>query len=189
MGMVSWNSLIDTTGEEAAVYGKNVAGDEAGCVGREKHGGAGEFFELSEATHWRTNFEFLAAFRSVEKIGVEFGAKYSGSDGVDANAFAGPFDGERFGERCDGGLACGISGDFVESDKAGKRSDINDAAVAAFDHVAADDAAGAKRSGEVGFDDCVPFGIGKVNCGSSLGAACRVHENLDATKFSDGRGE
>src|SRR5215475_12233114 len=174
---------IDTAGEEAAVDGEYVSGDEARCVRGEKNGGADEFVKLSKAAHGRAREKFPAALGAVEEGGIQIGAKNSGGDGIDANTFAGPLDGKGFGERCDGGLAGGVGGDFVKRDEAGKGSNINDAAVATLDHVTANDAASAERTGQICFEDGVPLGVGKIDGRSALGAASAVDENLNATEL------
>src|SRR5262249_25316254 len=122
-------------------------------------------------------------FRAVEEGGVEFGAENAGCDGVDADTFAGPLDGERFCKRSDGGLAGAVSGDFVKCDEARERRNINDAPVAALEHVTADDAASAKSSGDVGLHDGVPLGIGDVDSGSAFRAAGAVDEDFGAAEF------
>src|SRR5256885_6375707 len=160
-----------------------MAGDVACGVGREEDGCAGEFVQLSKTSHRRTCEKFLAAFGAVEQAGVQLRSEYARSNGIDANAFSGPFDGERFGERSDGSFAGAVSGDFVESDERGKRRNINDAAVAAFDHVAADDAAGAQCAGEICFEDAVPLGVGNIHGGCAFGATGGIHENLYAAEF------
>src|SRR6266404_2324924 len=160
-----------------------MPGDVACGVRREKDGCAGEFVELSKPSHRRAREKFLAAFGAVEQTGVQFRSEYAGCNGIDANAFSGPFDGERFGERSDGSFAGAVGGDFIESDERGQRRDINDAAVAAFDHVAADDAASAQRAGEICFEDAVPLGVGNIHGGCAFGATGGIHQNLYAAEF------
>ena len=175
--------MIDTAGEEPAIDGKDVARDETRSVGCEENGGADEFMEFAKAAHGRAREKFLAAFGAVEKTGIQIGAKDSWSDGVDTNALASPFDGEGFGERSDSGFAGGVGRDFVESDEAGKGSNINDAAVASFDHVAANDAASAECAGQICLEDGVPLCVGKIESRSTLGAAGAVDENLNTAEF------
>src|SRR5260221_13989986 len=130
-----------------------MPGDVACGVGREEDGCPGELVELSKTSHRRAREKFLAAFGAVEQASVQLRTKDAGSNGIDANAFSGPFDGERFGERSDGSFAGAVGSDFIESDERSQRCNINDAAVAAFDHVAAEDTASAQWDGEVGFAD------------------------------------
>src|SRR5262245_53536123 len=136
--------MIHAASEEAAVNGQNMAGDVTRGVRSKEHGGAGELLQFAEAAHGCPGEKLLAAFRAVGEGGVEFGAENAGCDGVDADTFAGPLDGERFCKRSDGGLAGAVSGDFVKCDEARERRNINDAPVAALEHVTADDAASAK---------------------------------------------
>src|SRR5882672_3059969 len=178
--------LIDAAGEEAAVHRENVAGDETGCVGCEKDGGAGQFFKFSKASHWSTDFEFLAAFGAVQKACIEFRAKNPRSNRIYANTFAGPFDGERFCERSNSGLAGGIRSDFIERDKRREGGNINDASVTAFDHVTANDAACSKRTGVIGFQDAVPFSIWNGHSWRAFDSARAIHKNLHAAEFRDG---
>lgn len=175
--------MIHAACEETTVDGKHMAGDIAGRVGREKNCGARKFIEFAETPHRRTREKFLAAFGAVEQSGVEFRAKDAGCDGVDANAFAGPFDREGFGQGGDRGFAGGIGSDFIEGDERGERSYINDATVAAFDHVAADGTASAQSAGEIRFEDAVPFGVGNIHGGCALCAAGGVDQNLHAAEF------
>src|SRR5256885_2288907 len=160
-----------------------MAGDVACGVGREKDGRAGEFVQFSKTSHRRAREKFLAAFGAVEQAGVQLRSKDAGRNGVDANAFSGPFDGQRFGERSDGGFAGAIGGDFIESDERSQRRNINDAAVAAFDHVAADDTASAQGAGEICFEDAVPLGVGNIHGGCAFGATGGIHQNLYAAEF------
>jgi len=175
--------VIHPTCEETAVDGKHMAGDIARRIGREKDCRSREFVEFAETPHRRAREEFLATFGAVEQSGVEFRAKDAGCDGVDANAFAGPFDGQRFGQRGNRGFAGGIGSDFVEGDERGERGYINDATVAAFDHVATYDAARAQSAGEIRFENAVPLGVGNIHGGCALGAAGGVDQNLHAAEF------
>src|SRR5437868_12333827 len=102
-----------------------MPGDKAGGFRGEEDGGTGEFIELSETAHGRTQQEFATALGAVEKPGVQLGAKNARSDGVHADAMRSPFDGERFSERRDRGFAGGVRSDFVEGDEGGERRNIN----------------------------------------------------------------
>ena len=180
---------IDTAGEEAAVDSEYVSGDEARCVRGEKNGGADEFVKLSKAAHRCAREKFLAALGAVEEGGIQIGAKNARGDGIDANTFARPLDGKRFCERCDSSFAGGIGGDFVERDEAGEGSNINDAAVAALDHVTANDAASTEGAGQICFEDGVPLGVRKIEGWSTLGTAGTVDENLNAAELLAGGGK
>ena len=86
-------SLIDATRQKASVNSKHVAGNEAGAFRSEKNGGAHKFVELTKAFHGRAQQKFLATLCAIQQLGIEFGAKHTGSNGVHANTMAGPFNG------------------------------------------------------------------------------------------------
>ena len=52
-----------------------------------------------------------------------------------------------------------------------------------LNHVSAKDAARAQSSRQVGFEDGIPLGLGKIERGHFLGAAGTIHEDLDAAEF------
>src|SRR5579864_459914 len=163
-----------------------MTGDEAGGVGGQEDGGAGEFVELAETAHGGAQQELAAALGTVQERGVQIGAQDAGDERVDADAGSGPLDGEGLGERSDGGFAGAVGSNFVEAEERGERADIDDAAVTPLEHVTAEDAASAQRAVEVGVDDGVPLGFGKIEGGHAPGAAGAIDENLDAAEFSRG---
>lgn len=175
--------LIDAAGQKTAIHDKHVPGDETGRVRSKKNGSADELFDFSEALHGSADEKFAAAFGAIEQFCVQVGAKDSGSDGIHADAVFGPLDGKRFCERGDSGFAGGVSGDFIKRNERAERSDVDDAAVTIFDHVAADDFAGAKGSVEIGFENAGPFFFGDLQGGSALCFSSAVHENVDVAEF------
>ena len=96
-----------------------------------------------------------------------------------------PLDGERFCEHRDGALAGAVGAHFEEREERSDRGDVDDAAVFALDHVAAENLARAKRSVEIDFDDVVPLGFGDVERRRALGGAGGVDENFDRAEFGD----
>ena len=85
--------LIDAAGQKSSVHSKHVAGDEAGAFRSEKNGSAHQFMELAKAFHGRAQQKFLAALCAIQQLSIEFGAKYSRSNGIHADTMAGPFNG------------------------------------------------------------------------------------------------
>ena len=85
--------LIDSAGQETAVHGKNVTGDEAGAFRSQENGGAHQFMQLPESLHGRPQEEFLATFGAIQQLSVEFSAKHPRSNGIHAYTVAGPFNG------------------------------------------------------------------------------------------------
>jgi len=182
--------LVDAAGEKAAVDNEDVTSDKAGGFGSQENGGPGQFIELSEAVHGRTQQEFPAALGAVEQPGVQVGAKDAGSDGVDADSLRSPFDRKRFGERGDGGFAGGVGGNFIQGHEGGERGNINDATVFALDHVTPKNARGTQGAGQIGVHDGVPIGLGEIHGGHALGTARGIDQDLHIAEFAkDGRGE
>src|SRR5438094_2219929 len=136
-----------------------MAGDVAGGIRGEEDGCADEFFHFAETPHGSTKQELLAAVGAVEQSSIQIRSKHARNEGVDTDAGRGPLDGKTLGERSDRGLAGAVSRYLIETDERRDGSDIDDAAVALLDHVAAEDAAGAKSPGYVWFDDGVPLGF------------------------------
>ena len=64
--------LIDSAGQETAVHGKNVTGDEAGAFRSQENGCAHQFMQLPESLHGRPQEEFLATFGGIQQWSVEF---------------------------------------------------------------------------------------------------------------------
>src|SRR5438045_220833 len=124
-----------------------MAGDVAGGIRGEEDGCADEFFHFAETPHGSTKQELLAAVGAVEQSSIQIRSKHAGNKGVDADAGRGPLDGETFRKRSDGRLAGSVRSDLIETNERRDGSDIDDPAVALLDHVAAEDAAGAKSSG------------------------------------------
>src|SRR5881398_353323 len=92
------SSLIDATGEEAAVDGQHFAVDETGSMGGEKDARAGQLLHVAEAPHRRAKQELLAALGAVEQLRVERGAIDARRDGVHVDAAIAPLDGEGAGQ-------------------------------------------------------------------------------------------
>src|SRR5712664_852052 len=162
-----------------------MTGYETCGIGGEKHRCACQLFDLAEPAHRRAQQEFPASLGPIEQSCIQVRAKYTWSNGIDANAGCRPFDGKRFREGSDGRLAGAVGGNLEERHKGGKRSDVDDAAVAILDHVPAEYAAGAQSSVQVRFHDRVPIGLRNVERGCSLRAAGAIHENLDAAEFGE----
>jgi len=181
--MTRENLLVYAAGQESAIDDEDMAGDKAGGIGGEKDRGSGEFLNFAEALHGSADEELLAAAGGIEKVGVQVGAENSGSNGIDADAVLGPFDRERFGEGSEPRLAGGVGGDFVQSNEGRKRSDVDDAAVAALNHVAAHHAAGAKDAVQIGFQNVIPFFVGDFEGRSALGFPGGIHEDLHGAEF------
>src|SRR5271165_5732706 len=66
---------------------------------------------------------------------------------------------------------------------------MNDASVAAFQHMPAEDLRRAQRSGEVGFEDSIPVCFREVECRTSLGATGAVDEDVHFAERFDRFGE
>src|SRR6266704_2611586 len=164
-----------------------MTGDETGGIGCEKDRSANEFLDLAEATHWSAKQEFFATLGAIEQRRVQIGAKDAGSKRVDANTRGGPFNGKRLGEGSHGGFTGAVSGYLKKTHERRERGDVNDTAVAALDHVAAEDAACAQSSRQIRFEDGIPLGLGKIERGHFLGAARAIHKNLDAAEFGADR--
>src|SRR5579875_719562 len=71
----------------------------------------------------------------------------------------------------------------MEGDEGGERRDVDDAAGAAGDHVAAKDLTGAKGTFDVDVEDRVPSLVGPVEGGDAFGDASAVEEDVDGGKF------
>jgi len=180
-------SLINAASQEATIDHKHMAGYEAGCIGGKVHSGADEFAQLAETTHGRAQQEFTAALSAIEECGVQRCAEHARRNRVDANTLRGPFDRQRFRQRNYRSFAGGIRGDFVEGYKRRERSNIDDSAIALFEHVTPEDSAGAQRASQVGFEDRVPVRFRKLECWRSLHASGGIHQDLDAAEFGANR--
>jgi hypothetical protein len=174
--------LIDSACQKSAIDDERVASDEARGVGRKKHRGPDQFFDLPKASHGRAKKEFLAALSAVQKRGVEIGSENSWRDGVDAYTVPRPLNSERLGQRRDCGFAGRVGSDLVQGHEGRQRRNINDAAIPAFHHVSVDHAACAKRSVQIRFQDRVPLRIGEVQRGSTLGPSGAIHKDLDVAE-------
>ena len=120
----------------------------------------------------------VAGFVGAEGGGV-VGGDVAGGDGVDVDAFAGPFVGEGFGERGDAAFGGGVSGDgdaALEGEEGGGEDDF---AGAAGDHVFADFAGEDELGVEVHFDDFVPVFVGMFGGGFAEDGAGVVDEDVD----------
>src|SRR5882724_5807000 len=166
-----------------------MTGYETRGIGGEKDRGACQLFDFAKPAHRRAQQEFPAALGSIKQSCIQVRAKYTWSNGIDANAGCRPFDGKRFREGSDGRLAGAVGGNLEERHKGGKRSDVDDAAVAILDHVPAEYAAGAQSSVQVRFHDRIPIGLWNVERRCSLRAAGAIHENLDAAEFGEHRSQ
>ena len=111
------NLLIHSAGQKSAIHRKNVAGNEASAFRSKKDGSAHQFVELAKASHGCTREKFPATLRAIQQLSIEFGAKNSRSDGIHAYTMAGPFNGQRLGQRRDRSFAGSICGHLVEGDK------------------------------------------------------------------------
>ena len=85
----------------------------------------------------------------------------------------------------DAGFAGCVGGHFAECDKAVQRGDVDDAAVAALEHVLAEDLAGAQSSGEVGVENACPLLFGQVERGRALDFSGAVDEDVDLAELLD----
>src|SRR5579862_853825 len=121
-------SLIYTRGQEAAVHRDRLAGDEAGRVGRQQHGHADQLFQLAEAAHGGTHFQFAAALGPVQKLRIQIGAEDPRRDGVHVDSVARPLDRQVAGERQHTRLRRGVGGHFQEADERCQRRDVDDPA-------------------------------------------------------------
>src|SRR5882672_7951154 len=164
-----------------------MTGYETRGIGGEKDRGACQLFDFAKPAHRRAQQEFPAALGSIKQSCIQVRAKYTGSDGIDANAGCRPFDRKRFREGSDSRLAGAVGGNLKERHKGGKRGDVDDAAVALFDHVPAEHAARAQSSVQVRFHNRIPIGLWNFERGRSLRAAGAIHENLGAAKFGEYR--
>ena len=136
--------------------------------------------------HRGSHQEFLPT-RGFEYFAIEFGGNNSRRDRVDADATLRPLDGERPGQSSDGGFAGAIGRDFLEGDECRQRSNIDDAAVAPFDHGFTEDLAGVKRAVQIHVHNTVPYFFGTVQCWHPLGDSGGVDENIDAPEGGDSR--
>lgn len=174
--------LIDSACQKSAVDDERVASDEARGLGRKKHRGPDQLFDLPKASHGRAKKEFLAALSAVQKRGVEIGPENSWRDGVDADIVLRPLDGKRLCQRRDSGFACRVGSNFVQGHERRERRNINDAAIPAFDHVTANYPACAKRSIQIRFENRVPLRVGEVQRGCTFGPSGAIHKDVDIAK-------
>ncbi len=120
--------------------------DEARGIRGEEYRGASKLIELPESLHRSSDKEFPPPLGSVEQGSVHVGPQNTRHKRVEAYTELRPLDSERLGERSDGSFAGAIGGDLIKPDKRRKRTNINDAAVAALDHVPSKYATGAQRA-------------------------------------------
>src|SRR5215472_617390 len=66
---------------------------------------------------------------------------------------------------------------------------MDNASVAALEHVASEDLRDAKSAGEVGFEDGVPVGFGELESRTALGTTSTIDENVDFAESGNGVGE
>jgi len=85
--------LVDSASQKTPVHGQHVTGDEAGAFRSEKDRRANKLMQLSKAFHGRAQQKFFPTLCAIEQLRVKVGAKYSRSNGIDADSTAGPFNG------------------------------------------------------------------------------------------------
>src|SRR5262249_41873841 len=119
---------------------------------------------------------------AIEKGRVELRSEHSGSNGVDADAVGRPFNRKRLCERCNRSFAGRIRGDLVERDERRNGRYVDNAAVAAVDHMSPDNLARAKRASQVRLQDSVPFIIGNVEGGCLSGTSRTIYKDLKASE-------
>ena len=122
-------------------------------------------------------------------MGVQVGAEDAGSDGVDGDAFPGPLNGKRAGEGGDAGLTRRVGGHFAESNETVERCDVDDATVAAIEHVLAEDLAGAQRAGEIGIEDAGPLFFREGERWRAPDSSGAVDEDINLAEAAEGGGE
>jgi len=95
-----------------------------------------------------------ARFVAVVEVRL-LGANHAGRHRVDPH-LRGPLDCEGLGKGSDGPFAGAVRGYLIQSDKGGKRTDINDATVSPFDHVPAEYPTATQGPVQIRRDDRVP---------------------------------
>ena len=175
--------LIHSASQQASIDSDYVAGNKACSLGGKEHGCAAELIQLAETMHGCAKQELAATLSAIEQSGIQIGAKHAGSDGVHAHAFCRPFDCQRLGERSDRSFARAVCSDLVERQERCNGRDVDDSTVALLDHVAAENAASAQCTGQIGFHDRVPVGLWEFKRGHAFGAASGVDQNVDAAEF------
>src|SRR5437667_117768 len=72
-----------------------------------------------------------------------------------------------------------------QTDEGGQRTNINDAAIAALEHVPAEDLAGAQCAGQIGFDDGIPLLFAQIESWRALRDSGAVDEDVHAPECRD----
>ena len=96
MYSISW-LLINSTCEEAAIYGKNMSGYKTAFVRREKDGGTRDFIQFSKAVHGSSEEKLFPTGR-VKQAAVKICGEDPGGYGIDTDSLLSPFHRERFCE-------------------------------------------------------------------------------------------
>ena len=171
--------LVDAAGKKTAIDDERLSCGEGRGFGGEIDGCAYELFGFAEAAHGRSEAKLLSAGCAVEQLCVEVGAEHAWGDGVDEDAVPGPLDGERARERDEGGFAGGVGCDLVQCHEGVERGDVDDAAIAAIEHVFAEDLAGAQGPGEISIEDVGPLRFVDEQGGCALDFSGTVDEDID----------
>src|ERR1017187_5659506 len=182
-GQEAYSDLVDAGGQEAAIDGDALAGDEAGAIGGQQDGGADQLIGAAETGHGGAQLELAAAFGAIEERGVDVGAEDAAGDGVDVDAIAGPLDGEAAGEREDGGFRRGVGGDLDQGDERVERRYINNAAAAMSGERRVEGLAGAEHAGEVDVEETVPLEFGDLLGGFAEDLAGGIEEDIDLAEL------
>ena len=133
-----------------------------------------------------------AAFWSGHQEAVLFGQEEAGGDGIHADVWAvflGHVHGQPLGEVGDGGFGGAVGGDARQGADGVHGGDVDDVALAALRHTAAEDLAGEDSAGHIQREDLldggfvqVEEGLGRGGGGPRLVAACRVDEDIDGAE-------
>ncbi len=132
--------VLDGLAEEASVYAKVGAGDEAaGSFAGEENGSSDKFPGFTKTLEGGVGEDGLGAGCG-RAIGIEqegavlFGGEKSGGDGIDADIFRGPLASEELGEVQDSGFGGGVAHHAREGEMSGDAGDVNDGAASAGSH-------------------------------------------------------
>src|SRR5882762_3052689 len=176
-------SLIHAASQKPSVDGQHVARDKTRGLGGQEHRSTDQFLDLAKTAHRCSHQGLLPARRAVEQCAVQVRAKYSGGDGIYADAMFRPFDGQSLRQGYDRRFAGAISGDFVKSRERCQRGNVDDASVAALDHQAPENLAGVKRSVQVGLHHPVPVALSDLERGHFHGNPGTIYKDVDGIKL------
>src|SRR6185295_5095456 len=133
--------------------------DEIGGVAGQEHGRADQVLHVAPAARGRAVDQPGAELGVVHERLGQLGLEVAGPQAVDLDAVLAPVDGHALGQHLHGALAGGVGRDVGPAQFALYRTDVDDLAAAAVNHVARHRLADQEHAVDVGLHQLVPVGF------------------------------